>query len=96
MSTLTDLQKLFRDLFQLELADLDFGIYRLLCLKREEIEAFLSKQLPRHVEEAFKSLATDKQAALEKKSPIWLFDSATPEVKSLDGIFKRLLEEEER
>jgi ABC-type nitrate/sulfonate/bicarbonate transport system substrate-binding protein len=39
---LTDLQNLFRDLFQLELADLDFGIYRLLRLKREEIEAFLT------------------------------------------------------
>ena len=57
VSALTDLQNLFRDLFQLELADLDFGIYRLLRLKREEIETFLTKQLPGHVEKAFQSYA---------------------------------------
>jgi len=65
MSALTDLQNLFRDLFQLELADLDFGIYRLLRLKREEIEAFLNKQLPSHVEKAFQSYAIEERTALE-------------------------------
>jgi adenine-specific DNA-methyltransferase len=67
MRALTDLQNLFRDLFQLELADLDFGIYRLLRLKREEIEAFLSKQLPNHVEKAFQSYASEERAALESE-----------------------------
>jgi adenine-specific DNA-methyltransferase len=65
MSALTNLQNLFRDLFQLELADLDFGIYRLLRLKREEIEAFVSKQLPSHVEKAFQSYASQERTALE-------------------------------
>ena len=41
MSALERLQLLFRELFQLDLADLDFGIYRLLHMKREEVEAFL-------------------------------------------------------
>jgi adenine-specific DNA-methyltransferase len=67
VSALTDLQTLFRELFQLELADLDFGIYRLLRLKREEIEAFLTKQLPDHVEKAFQSFAGEERAALESE-----------------------------
>ena len=32
------LQNLFRELFQLDTADLDFGLYRLFRLKRAEIE----------------------------------------------------------
>ena len=57
MDALTQLQDLLRDLFQLDLADLDFGLYRLLRLKRQEVEAFLTEQLPRRVYEAFESAA---------------------------------------
>ncbi|PKN61281.1 MAG: hypothetical protein CVU57_30230 [Deltaproteobacteria bacterium HGW-Deltaproteobacteria-15] len=44
MDALKRLQDLFRELFQLELADLDFGLYRLFHLKRMEIETFLNEQ----------------------------------------------------
>lgn len=47
MGALKQLQDLLCNLFQLELADLDFGLYRLLHLKKEEVEAFLTEQLPR-------------------------------------------------
>lgn len=33
------LKSLFRELFQLDVADLDFGLYRLFRLKRAEVEA---------------------------------------------------------
>ncbi len=46
MTSLNKLQILLRDLFQFDLSDLDFGIYRLLRLKKDEIEAFLTEQLP--------------------------------------------------
>jgi adenine-specific DNA-methyltransferase len=39
----------------------------LLRLKREEIEAFLSKQLPSHVEKAFQSFASEERTALESE-----------------------------
>jgi adenine-specific DNA-methyltransferase len=39
--SLNRLKDLFRELFQLDPADLDFGLYRLFRLKRTEIEAFL-------------------------------------------------------
>ena len=39
MSALQNLRTLLRDLFQLDAADLDFGIYRLFQIKRDKIEA---------------------------------------------------------
>jgi hypothetical protein len=65
MSALQNLQTLLCDLFQLDSADLDFGIYRLFQIKRDEIEAFLGEQLPRRVGEAFQAVADEERAALE-------------------------------
>ncbi len=53
---LTRLKDLFCELFQLDTADLYFGLYRLFRLKRAEIEAFLEKQLPAEVDRAFEAL----------------------------------------
>jgi len=66
MSALQNLQTLLRDLFQLDSADLDFGIYRLFRIKRDEIEVFLGEQLPRRVGEAFQAVADEERAALER------------------------------
>jgi adenine-specific DNA-methyltransferase len=60
-------QDLLRDLFQFEYSELDFGIYRLLRLKRDEVEAFLTEQLPRRVEEAFREAAGGEREALEQQ-----------------------------
>ncbi len=60
------LNELFRELFQLDVADLDFGIYRLLQLKRDEVEAFLTRDLPGAVDKEFKAAAGAEQAALEQ------------------------------
>ncbi len=65
MKSLEKLQELLRDLFQLDLADLDFGMYRLLHLKRHELEAFLTDQLPRSVKEAFHDMAGQEASDLE-------------------------------
>jgi adenine-specific DNA-methyltransferase len=64
---LARLQALLRDLFQYDYADLDFGIYRLLRLKRGEVEAFLTEQLPRRVDEVFKGAAGEVHAQLERE-----------------------------
>jgi hypothetical protein len=67
VSALSQLQNLLRDLFQLELADLDFGLYRLLHLKRHEIEALLTEQLPRGVDTVFLGMAVEERAALQQE-----------------------------
>jgi adenine-specific DNA-methyltransferase len=66
-NSLQRLQELLRDLFQYDFADLDFGIYRLLRLKRGEVEAFLTEQLPRRVDEVFKGAAGDVHTQLERE-----------------------------
>lgn len=58
-------QDLLRQLFQFDMADLDFGLYRLLRLKRDELEAFITEQLPRKMEEAFDAAAGEKRDDLQ-------------------------------
>lgn len=53
METIQKFQGLLRSLFQFETSDLDFGIYRILNYKREQIERFIEKDLVNKVESAF-------------------------------------------
>lgn len=46
-TSLEKLQSLLRELFQFELSDLDFGIYRLFRLKKDELDKFIDEQIPR-------------------------------------------------
>ena len=46
------LQRLLRDLFQFDHADLDFGIYRIMNQKRDEVERFIERDLLDAVEAA--------------------------------------------
>src|ERR1017187_1406849 len=50
----TKLKNLLRELFQLDSADLDFGIYRIMNAKRSEIEIFLDDDLLPQIKEAFR------------------------------------------
>lgn len=63
----TRLKSLLRELFQLDVADLDFGLYRLFRLKRAEVEAFLDKQLPAEVDRAFEAAAGAEREALQRR-----------------------------
>jgi len=62
-----EFQQLLRELFQFDCADLDFGIYRIMNLKRTIIERFISEDLPRLVNEELNkgALAEQTQAAKE-------------------------------
>ena len=60
-------QRLLRELFQFDCADLDFGIYRIMNHKRDVIEKFITKDLPRTIAEELDrgALADQSQAAKE-------------------------------
>jgi adenine-specific DNA-methyltransferase len=45
MNTIQKFQELLKNIFQFEISDLDFGIYRILNYKPEEIEKFIQKDL---------------------------------------------------
>jgi adenine-specific DNA-methyltransferase len=53
MNALKKFQELLRDIFQFESSDLDFGIYRILNYKRDEVEKFINQKLPQIIEDAF-------------------------------------------
>jgi len=50
-------KRLLRELFQFDAQDLDFGIYRILNFRRNEIEKFIEKDLIEAVEAEFKEYA---------------------------------------
>lgn len=56
---------LLKELFQLDLADLDFGIYRIMNAKREEIVRFLDRDLLPQVREAFQDYEAENRAGVE-------------------------------
>jgi len=61
------LSTLLKELFQLDQADLDFGIYRIMNQKRDEISRFLDTELLPQVKAAFgQYLPADKQVFEEK------------------------------
>ncbi|MDR4507882.1 MAG: hypothetical protein MRJ65_06545 [Candidatus Brocadiaceae bacterium] len=64
------LKKILRQMFQMDQADLDFGIYRIMNQKRDEIEHFLDKELLPQVKQEFSKYkdakAEERQRELEK------------------------------
>lgn len=49
--------KLLREIFELDKSDLDFGIYRIMNLRKAQIEHFLSERLPQMVQETLAPFA---------------------------------------
>lgn len=57
---------LMRQIFELDKSDLDFGIYRIMNIRKKEIEHFLSDLLPQKVEETLSSFAPDTETIRKK------------------------------
>src|SRR3989337_601457 len=53
MDNVQKFQDLLKELFQFETSDLDFGIYRILNYKRDQIKKFIQEDLVNKVESAF-------------------------------------------
>lgn len=71
---------ILRDMFQFDQADLDFGIYRIMRMKRDEVNRFIEEDLPTQITDGLKELAgldasaeiaaIDKQIADTKAAPL--------------------------
>lgn len=62
---------LLKGVFELDKSDLDFGIYRIMNIRKNEIEKFLNEDLPKKVEETLAPFASNgKDALLTKKAEI--------------------------
>jgi adenine-specific DNA-methyltransferase len=61
---------LLEGIFELDKADLDFGIYRILNIRKDEIMQFLSEGLPKKVQDALSPFAADTGKATERIAAI--------------------------
>lgn len=61
------LQKVLTEVFQLDKAELDFGIYRIMNQKRSDVEAFLTEKLPAQVRNILEQNNNGDTAELEKE-----------------------------
>src|SRR5829696_3198361 len=65
------LNRLLGELFQFDRTDLDFGVYRIMNNKREEISDFLDHDLLPQVEKAFAEFRSGEKVELyERKSAL--------------------------
>ena len=60
-------QQLLRELFQFDLADLDFGIYRIMNYKRRIIEHWIDEDLPKAIREELQRGALAEQARAQQR-----------------------------
>jgi adenine-specific DNA-methyltransferase len=68
MSTdLDQFQSLLRELFQFDHADLDFGIYRILNRKRDQIETFIQDELVEEISTQVERLDTVETQDVEER-----------------------------
>lgn len=70
MTPQEQLQQLLRELFQFDCADLDFGIYRIMNYKREVIERFITKDLPKAISSELQQDALAEQTHAAKELEI--------------------------
>lgn len=61
------LKALLQEMFQMDQADLDFGIYRIMNQKRAEVEEFLDKDLLPQVKEAFAEYTSVDRLRIEEQ-----------------------------
>ena len=58
------LKSLLREMFQLDRGDLDFGLYRIMAMKADEIEAFLDRDLLPQVKAVLAGVADEERAQI--------------------------------
>lgn len=67
MKSFNKLKLKLSELFQLDQADLDFGIYRIMNARRDEVNRFLESDLLPQVQKAFKQYQSADKATLKQE-----------------------------
>ncbi len=67
MTPVEKLKAKLAEIFQLDQADLDFGIYRIMNAKRDDITRFLDRDLLPQVEEEFKQYKSSDRVEIQKE-----------------------------
>lgn len=66
MKNYDKLQAVLRDIFEIDKADLDFGIYRIMNQKRDDVNQFIEKQLPKDIKEILSQTQSKDSVQLQQ------------------------------
>ena len=67
MSNYNQLKDVLNEIFELNKADLDFGIYRIMNQKREQVNEFIEKQLPEDIRQALSETQSSDRTEIENE-----------------------------
>lgn len=91
MNNYNQLKIVLNDIFELNKADLDFGIYRIMNQKRKQVNEFIEKQLPDDIKKALSETQSSDKTEIENELKILkknledagIIAEETPKYKSL-------------
>lgn len=67
MSNYNQLKDVLNEIFELNKADLDFGIYRIMNQKRKQVNEFIEKQLPEDIKQALSETQSSDKTEIENE-----------------------------
>lgn len=67
MNNYNQLKEVLNDIFELNKADLDFGIYRIINQKRKQVNEFIEKQLPEDIKKALSETQSSDKTEVENE-----------------------------
>ncbi len=98
MSNYNQLKDVLNDIFELNKADLDFGIYRIMNQKRKQVNEFIEKQLPEDIKNALSETQSSDKTEIENElktlkknlDDAGIVAEDTPKFKSLNERLKTI------
>ena len=82
--------KLLKEIFELDKSDLDFGIYRVMNLRKTQIEEFLTQRLPQMVQETLAPFAQGSKEEIRAQMHIRPDDPKIEFYKTIKDLEARL------
>jgi adenine-specific DNA-methyltransferase len=67
MSNYENLQKVLKEIFEMDKADLDFGIYRIMNQKRDQVMEFVDRRLPRDIKDVLGAIQSKDSISLRQE-----------------------------
>ena len=65
MSNYENLQKVLKEIFEMDKADLDFGIYRIMNQKRDQVNEFIDRKLPKDIKDTLGQIQSKDSITLQ-------------------------------
>lgn len=65
MSNYENLQKVLKEIFEMDKADLDFGIYRIMNQKRDQVNDFIDTKLPKDIKDILAQIQSKDSISLQ-------------------------------